>query len=42
MDNSKGRKEERRKNWVLRMDGMGKFEKGAKAVKKGRQGRKED
>ncbi len=38
MDISKGRKEKRRKNWVLRMEGMGKFAKGAKAVKKERQG----
>jgi hypothetical protein len=38
MDISKGRKEERRKNWVLRMEGMGKFAKGAKAVKKGGRG----
>jgi hypothetical protein len=33
MDISKGKKEEIRKNWVLRMEGIGEFEKGAKAVK---------
>jgi hypothetical protein len=38
MDVNKGRKEERRKNWVFRIEGMGKFEKRAKAVKKGRKG----
>jgi hypothetical protein len=31
---SKGRKEERRKNWILRMYGMGKFEKGQRRLRK--------